>query len=112
MTVQLTDKAKEMIEKLADECGTGGYTVRCLTRGGGCSGLTNDLYYLEEEMITELDDVFEFDGVKVVVDQFSQGYLGDFTLDFIDTPMNSGFKFVLDKQATTSCGCGSSFNVV
>jgi iron-sulfur cluster assembly accessory protein len=110
MTVQLTPRAKEMIETLSNEMGIGHYSIRLLTKGGGCSGLKQDAYF--DEIVGDLDDVFTFDGIQVVIDQISHSLLGTFTLDFIDTPFNSGFKFILDNASRTSCGCQESFSPI
>jgi len=111
MTVILTDLAKQKIEEISNEGGIGHYQIRCKVLGSGCAGLSHDIIF--DDLVGELDDVFEFDGIKVVIDQFSHSYLGDFTLDFIDTPMNQGFKFLIGNTTThTSCGCGKSFSVI
>lgn len=109
MAVVLTDKAKAMIEEIANETGEH-YSVRLLVRGGGCSGTSPDMYFSDE--VRELDDVFDFDGIQVIIDQFSHSLLGDFTLEYIDTPMNQGFKFLTDSSSRSSCGCGSSIGII
>jgi iron-sulfur cluster assembly protein len=108
-TFAITEVARLKIEEIANETGER-YSVRLSVKGGGCSGLYQDMYYTE--LVGDLDNVYEVEGVQIIIDQFSHSYLGDFTLDFIDTPMNSGFKFLVDKQSRNSCGCGSSIGIV
>jgi iron-sulfur cluster assembly protein len=108
--ITLSSKAKEMIETLSNEMGIGHYSLRVKMLAGGCAGMTQDIDF--NDFIGALDEVIEFDGIKLIIDPFSRDLLGDFTLDFIDTPMNSGFKFLTSKITHTSCGCGSSIGLV
>jgi iron-sulfur cluster assembly protein len=109
MTVNLTDLAKSKIEEIANECGEP-YSVRLKLIGGGCASMSQDMVF--SDLIGELDDVFEFDGIRVIIDQFSHSLLGDFTLDFVDTSMSQGFKFLTDPKTHTSCGCGNSTGLI
>ncbi len=56
----------------------------------------------------EGDEVFQYDGVTVVVDMKSYLFLNGTTLDYVDDIMGGGFKFI-NPNAQRSCGCGSSF---
>jgi len=110
MSVILTEKARLKIEEIANECGEP-YSVRVVLRGGGCAGVEQDLYFTDH--VAELDEVFEFEGVSVIIDQFSLSLLGDFTLEYSDAdPMNEGFKFLTDTTTRSSCGCGKSMGIV
>jgi iron-sulfur cluster assembly protein len=60
-----------------------------------------------DEIVNELDEVFEIDGIKVIVDPMSLPYLEDTTIDYQDELMSSGFVF-RNPKAKHSCGCGSS----
>jgi iron-sulfur cluster assembly protein len=51
---------------------------------------------------------WEFDGVRVVVDEISIDYLRGATVDYVESVMGSGFK-IENPNALSSCGCGSSF---
>ena len=75
--------------------------------GGGCSGLSYQFKFDTKERPT--DKVFEFDGVKVVVDPKSLLYLHGMTLDYKESLMQSGFVFE-NPNAQKSCGCGTSFS--
>jgi len=103
--IQLTEKAAKKIEEISNNEGIGHYVIRVKVVGGGCAGMTNDMYF--DDQIGETDEVAELDGVKVVTDCMSFQYLDGTTIDFIDTDMGGGFKF-LNPNVKSSCGCGSS----
>jgi iron-sulfur cluster assembly accessory protein len=80
--------------------------LRIGVRGGGCSGFQ---YALEFDSQTrDTDEVLDFDGLKVAVDQMSAMYLEGVTLDYVETLEASGFKFD-NPSVRSTCGCGQSF---
>ena len=82
--------------------------LRVGVKGGGCSGFSYLLDLTEEEP-TEADEQMESHGVKILVDNKSLLYLDGTEIDFRDEgPMHRGFVFK-NPNATSSCGCGSSF---
>lgn len=82
--------------------------LRVGVKGGGCSGFSYVLDLTETQK--ETDEVFEQHGVKIICDPKSLLYLNGTTVDFKDEIMGRGFVFT-NPNATTSCGCGSSFAV-
>jgi iron-sulfur cluster insertion protein len=104
----LTEKAAGKIKEIADSEGITAYVLRAKVIGGGCAGFSYDIYF--DEQINELDEVVELDGVKVVVDPMSFQYLEGVTIDYLETDMGGGFKFI-NPNVTGTCGCGSSFSV-
>jgi iron-sulfur cluster assembly accessory protein len=108
--ITLTDKAREKVEEISNSEGTGYYSLRILMRPGGCAGLSSDMYL--DDRVGELDDTIDFEGVQVIIDPFSRDILGDFTLEYIDEVMTQGFKFIVDGETRTSCGCGNSTGIV
>jgi iron-sulfur cluster assembly protein len=82
--------------------------LRVGVKGGGCSGFSYVLDLTENQKDT--DEVFEQHGIKIICDPKSLLYLGGTTVDFRDEIMGRGFVFN-NPNATTSCGCGSSFAV-
>ena len=56
------------------------------------------------------DNMYEFDGLKVLVDQMSEMYLDGVSIDYIESLEGSGFKFN-NPNVKSTCGCGSSFTV-
>ncbi len=97
-------KAKEALAKR----GTPTAMLRLGVRGGGCSGFGYVIEFAEEPGAR--DKVFEFDGLKVVIDPKSLVLLNGATLDYETKLMGHGFKFV-NPNEKTSCGCGESFTV-
>ncbi|MCB9136380.1 MAG: iron-sulfur cluster insertion protein ErpA [Anaerolineales bacterium] len=82
------------------------YALRVFIQGGGCSGFQYGMAL--EGKPRETDYSFEYDGVRVVVDEVSMEYLHGATIDYVDDIMGSGFK-IENPNAVASCGCGSSF---
>jgi iron-sulfur cluster assembly protein len=82
-------------------------SLRVGVRGGGCSGFSY-LLDLTEEEAGEQDEAMESHGVPMLVDMKSLLYLDGTEIDFRDEVMGRGFVFK-NPNATSSCGCGSSF---
>ncbi|MDP3792232.1 MAG: iron-sulfur cluster assembly accessory protein [bacterium] len=104
--VSVTPKAAEKLKDiLTEEDGT---YLRAYVQGGGCSGFQ---YGLQPEKIpTEgSDQVFESNGVKVIVDPISISYLKNAEIDFEENSTGGGFT-IKNPNAVSTCGCGSSFN--
>jgi iron-sulfur cluster assembly accessory protein len=102
--ISLTDKAVEKLKAYAEEGGCP-LIIRVSLKSGGCSGFRPDLCF--EEVVSDLDEVFEIDGVKVIIDPISLSYLEGCKIDYQDDLFASGFKF-LEMKTTGSCGCGKS----
>ncbi len=107
--IKITDKARNKISALREEEGhSNNHNVRVAVRGGGCSGLMYDLEF--DSQIKDGDQVYEDQGVKVLVDKRSLLYLLGTTLDFTDGLNGKGFQFI-NPNASRTCGCGESFSV-
>ena len=106
--IELTPKAVEMAKKAIDRRGTPTAALRLGVRGGGCSGASYVIEFADK--IRERDHVFEFDGVKVVVDPKSLVYLRGTVLDYEVKLMSHGFKF-RNPNEKKGCGCGESFAI-
>jgi len=104
--IQVTPKAIAKIRQAFAKQGVEG-VLRLGVLGGGCSGLSYQFKFDTKQRPT--DTVFEFDGVKVVVDPKSLLYLHGMTLDYKESLMQSGFAFE-NPNAQKSCGCGTSFS--
>lgn len=81
--------------------------LRVGVRGGGCSGFNYSLDLTES--VTDDDERWDHHGVQVVCDPKSLLYLEGTTVDFKDELMGRGFVFN-NPNATSTCGCGSSFS--
>ena len=82
--------------------------LRLAVTGGGCSGFQYN-FALDE---TPMDDdlVIERDGAKILIDPVSLDFLAGAEIDFTDDLIGQAFK-VNNPNATSSCGCGTSFSV-
>lgn len=109
MALILTPTAAEEIKSIIakEELPEGDVRLRVGVKGGGCSGFSYLLDLTQQH--DEADEQFEEHGVKVVCDPRSYLYLNGTTIDFRDEVMGRGFVFS-NPNATSSCGCGSSFS--
>src|SRR5438445_2901838 len=104
LTPVATTKVKEIMN-LQNPVPT---ALRVAVVGGGCSGFQYHMAF--ENQTNESDDVFEFDGLKVAVDQMSSMYLDGVEIDYIESLEGAGFKFN-NPHVECTCGCGSSVSV-
>jgi len=105
--ISLTPKAAEKIREIQQEENLGDQGLRLRVLGGGCAGFQYDLYF--EDNITPMDEEYESHGIKLYVDMISFQYLEGVTVDYTESLMGAGFKF-LNPKAKSTCGCGSSFS--
>jgi iron-sulfur cluster assembly protein len=104
--ITLTPIAADKLENIMTEKGLNNYALRVFVSGGGCSGLSYGMTFAEAP---ETDDqIFEANGVKVVVDPGSLHYVDGAEIDYIDSLMGGGFR-IENPNAVQSCACGSSF---
>ena len=102
----MTQQAIKKIKDIAKNEEIKELTVRVAVKGGGCAGFVYDLYF-EDKKPTDFDEVFDVDGLKIIVDPLSFQYLNECEIDWIETMVSSGFKFN-NPNVSASCGCGSS----
>ncbi|MCI0401761.1 MAG: iron-sulfur cluster insertion protein ErpA [Gammaproteobacteria bacterium] len=106
--LNFTDAAAAKVKALIGEEGNDQLMLRVFISGGGCSGFQYGFTF--DENITEGDTIVENGGVKLLVDPMSYQYLVGAEIDY--TEGLEGAQFVIrNPQATTTCGCGSSFSV-
>ena len=107
--ILLTDASAEAIREIiaAQELEADKVYLRVGVKGGGCSGFTYTLDLVEEEP-ADNDEVMTHKDVRIVCDSKSLLYLSGTQIDYKDEMMGSGFVFK-NPNATSSCGCGSSF---
>ena len=107
--ITVTDKAKAKVKELVDQSGLDdSYFLRVSVQGGGCSGLSYNLDFDNEEKPG--DQFFEDNNIRVALDMKSFLYLAGTELDFSDGLNGKGFNFQ-NPNATRTCGCGESFSV-
>ena len=103
-SVAAASKVKELIQ---DE-GNNALMLRVFISGGGCSGFQYGFTF--DEKIGDGDTIIENEGVKLLVDPMSFQYLSGAEIDYSEGM--EGAQFVIrNPNATTTCGCGSSFSV-
>jgi iron-sulfur cluster assembly protein len=107
MAITLTDAAATRVRNFLDSRGNG-LGVRLGVKTSGCSGLAYVLEFVDE--LEEGDEVFEDQGVKVIIDRKSLVYLDGTELDYGKEGLNEGFKFN-NPNVKDECGCGESFKV-
>jgi len=110
--IVLTEKAVDMVIEAAEGEGLKNWMLRIRVRGGGCSGLMNDIDFETEEP-HEQDFVYEQQGskkfIKVCIDPTSVSFLQGTVIQWTDGLKGSGFKFE-SPNFKRSCGCGQSFS--
>jgi iron-sulfur cluster assembly accessory protein len=107
--IHVTETAASRISELLVEEGRVGAGLRVFVQGGGCSGFQYGLMIDEGEGDAEADQVFEVNGVRLLVDPISLRYLQGAEVDFVDNNMGGGFT-IKNPNAKSTCGCGSSFS--
>jgi iron-sulfur cluster insertion protein len=105
--VYVTEAAAGKIRDLLAEEGKTDSGLRVFVQGGGCSGFQYGL--MIEEAGGVGDQLFESNGVRLYVDPVSLSYLKGAEVDFVDTITGGGFT-IKNPNATSTCGCGSSFS--
>jgi iron-sulfur cluster insertion protein len=107
--LSLTEAAARRINKVVTAENNPALMVRLEVLGGGCSGYQYKFGF-DTNIKPGEDIVIERDGAKLVVDTTSLGLLEGSKVDYGESLMEAGFK-VINPNATSSCGCGSSFAV-
>lgn len=105
VTASAAEKALALLARSPDPQGA----LRVRVIDGGCSGMRYELLFDGE--VGPDDEESEQFGLRVLVDAESAGYLEGTRVDYSDELNDSGFK-VENPRASTTCGCGESFNVV
>lgn len=106
--VGLSAGAAKRVAFLARQEGDAGLMLRLAVTGGGCSGFQYNFSF--DDAVQDDDRVFERDGSKLVVDETSLDLLAGAEVDFVEDLMGSYFQ-VKNPNASSSCGCGTSFAV-
>lgn len=108
--IKVSDLAKEKAIQLMTEDGFKPFEdfIRVGVKSGGCSGLEYVLKFDNEK--TDSDQVFEDNGIKIVIDKKSILYLAGTILEFSGGLNGKGFVFN-NPNANRTCGCGESFSL-
>lgn len=108
--IKVSDHAKEKAIQLMTEDGFNPFEdfIRVGVKSGGCSGLEYVLKFDNEK--TDADQIFEDNGIKIIVDKKSILYLAGTTLEYSGGLNGKGFVFN-NPNASRTCGCGESFSL-
>jgi len=106
--VQLTERAAIKVKEIMSSQEPAPAGLRISVVGGGCSGFSYSMAF--ENQPNMLDKTYNYEGLKVFVDQASLLYLDGPGIDYVETLEGAGFKFS-NPQVKSTCGCGSSFQV-
>jgi iron-sulfur cluster insertion protein len=105
--ITITDSATVKLRDILAEENNPDLKLRIFVQGGGCSGMSYG--FTLDEIANEDDFTLDEQGVQVLVDSMSMQYLTGASIDYKDDLMGSSFT-ILNPNAQTTCGCGSSFN--
>ena len=103
-----TDSAANKVRELIEEEGNPALKLRVFITGGGCAGFQYGFTF--DEVVAEDDTQFEKNGVTLLIDAMSYQYLVGAEIDYPEGLEGSQF-IIRNPNATTTCGCGSSFSV-
>ena len=106
--IEFTDSASLKVKSLIEEEENDKLKLRVFISGGGCSGFQYGFTF--DENIQEGDLTVEKNGVTLVVDPMSYQYLVNAEIDYSEGLEGAQF-IIKNPNATTTCGCGSSFSV-
>jgi iron-sulfur cluster assembly accessory protein len=107
LPVRLTARAAKRINEILKE-DAGAAMLRVAVTGGGCSGFQYD--FCLDDSRAEDDLLIERDGARVLIDPVSLDFLKGAEIDFVEEMIGAAFR-VNNPNATSSCGCGTSFSV-
>ena len=106
--VALTESAAKRVLQLIDIEGKPNLMLRVTVSGGGCSGFQYGITL--DDNVTDGDQVFTEYGVSLVTDESSLELLQGSVVDFVQDLIGASFQ-IRNPNASSTCGCGSSFSV-
>ncbi len=107
-SVSITASAAKRVAALIAKEGGKDLMLRVSVSGGGCSGFQYG--FSLDDTVNADDRTFERDGVTLVVDEVSLDLLAGSEIDYVEELIGASFQ-INNPQATSSCGCGSSFSI-
>ena len=106
--VRISDSAAKQVAWLLQQEEKEGLMLRISVSGGGCSGFQYGFAF--DDVVNADDRTFERGGITAVVDEVSLEFLAGSEIDYVEDLVGSAFQ-IKNPNATSSCGCGSSFSV-
>ena len=106
--LEISDNCARRVQELMQEEGNPDLKLRVFVQGGGCSGFQYGFTF--DEIQNEDDFNIEISGTALLVDSMSAQYLQGANIDYVEDQYGASF-VIRNPNATTTCGCGSSFSV-
>ncbi|MGF1460889.1 MAG: iron-sulfur cluster assembly accessory protein [Leptolyngbyaceae cyanobacterium] len=106
--ILMTESALQHVKMLKEQQDGKELCLRVGVRQGGCSGMSYMMDFEDASNITEHDEVYDYDGFRVICDRKSLLYLYGLMLDYSNALIGGGFQFT-NPNANQTCGCGKSF---
>lgn len=107
--INLSKAAASEIKRLMAKQVQPNSMFRLGVQSGGCAGIYYTLEF--DSAITSQDQLYDCQGIKIVVEEINLKYVNGLTLDYTQDLMGGGFRFH-NPNASSSCGCGNSFSVI
>jgi iron-sulfur cluster insertion protein len=108
MTITLSDSAVEKIKSLLIEENNPNLFLRISVLGGGCSGF--QYQFSMDDTQQTVDQLFERDGAKILIDDISLGLLDESIVDY-QSDLSASMFVIKNPNAASKCGCGNSFSI-
>ena len=108
MSITLTDNFVKRLKELQTLEKSPDLMLRIRVDGGGCQGF--EYAFIPETQKNDDDHIYEKNGAVVIVDEISLPFLENSEVDYVDDLIGAHFK-INNPNATSSCGCGTSFSV-
>ncbi len=105
--ITLTPPALKRVREVLSRENDPTLNMRIKVKGGGCSGMTYELSFDVEK---PGDEIFEHEGLRMLVDLKSYLYINGLELDYVEGLMGAGFKFK-NPNVRRECSCGTSFSL-
>lgn len=106
--INISEHCARRVQELMQEEGNPDLKLRVFVQGGGCSGFQYGFTF--DEVQNEDDFSIEILGTPLLIDSMSAQYLQDANIDYVEDQYGASF-VIRNPNATTTCGCGSSFSV-
>lgn len=106
--ITLTESCVTKLTELLIEENNPDLKLRIFVNGGGCSGFTYGFTFDEDQ--NDDDFLVESGSVRMLIDEISYQYLVGASIDYVESLQGSQFS-IKNPNATTTCGCGSSFSI-
>jgi iron-sulfur cluster assembly protein len=105
--ITVTETATKQLQRLMSEQESSEAALRVFVSPGGCSGMSYGMAFDDE--VQEGDQLVEYEGVRILVDEMSAMYLDGSEIDYTEQLMGGGFA-IHNPNAVKSCACGHSFD--